>query len=73
MSKKVVVEYSSLLYRVWLRFARVFVSGGLAALTVQLAQTPNFSTLAEVKTWGISLAVGFLAGGVAALEKWSRE
>lgn len=73
MSKKISLQYASLIYRLWLRFARVFVSGGLAALTIQLAQTPQLSTLADFKTWLITLGVGFIAGGVSALEKWSRE
>lgn len=72
-TKKVSLEYASLVYRVWLRFARTFVSGGLAAMTIQLAQAPSFSTFVELKPWLISLAVGFLAGGVSAVEKWSRE
>lgn len=73
MNKKVSLEYTSLLYRVWLRFARVFVSGGLAALTVQLASAPTITTLADFKVWLITLGVGFVAGGVSALDKWSRE
>ena len=72
-TKKVSLEYASLVYRVWLRFARTFVGGGLAAMTIQLAQAPSFSTFVELKPWLLSLAVGFLSGGIAAVEKWSRE
>lgn len=72
-TKTLKIEYASLVYRVWLRFARVFVSGGLAALTIQLAQAPTLSTFAELKVWLISLGIGFMSGGISAAEKWSRE
>lgn len=70
--KKITVEYTSLLNRILLRFARVFVSGGLASMALQLAQAPSFSTFAELKPWLISLAIGFLSGGIMALDKWNR-
>lgn len=58
-------KYKAIIFR----FARVFVSGGLAALVVQLATVPHLSTLEEMKTWISILAVSFIAGGIAALDK----
>ena len=67
MSKEFVVT-------IFKRFGRSFVAGGLAALTVQFASSPQpgFSNLAELKVWGISLIYAFIVGGVMALEKASR-
>lgn len=70
MTQEVVVPFVSLSKRVVIRFVKVFISGGLAALTVQLAQMPNFSDMLSVKLWLTTLAIAFLAGGVAALEKY---
>lgn len=70
MTQEIIVPFVSLSRRVARRFVKVFLSGGLAALTVQLAVVPDFADMMSVKVWLASLAVGFLAGGVAALEKY---
>jgi len=67
------VEPASLFKRLALRFIRTFISGGLASVTVQLATVPQLNTLTEWKTYGVALLIGFMAGGLAALEKWTRE
>ena len=56
------------------RFARSFVAGGLAALTLQLTNSPQpgFNNFVEAKVWIVSLVYAFLVGGVMALEKASR-
>ena len=67
------VQSATLFKRVVLRFLRTFVSGGLAAIMVQLITIPKLETLADLKMYAISIGVGFLAGGFAALDKWLRE
>lgn len=61
-------------YTIFKRFGRSFVAGGLAALTIQFANSPQpgFNNLAEVKVWIVSLIYAFIVGGVMALEKASR-
>lgn len=49
------------------RYAKVFISGGLGSLAIQLAQAP--ATLENLKPWLVALGVGFVAGGIAAVEK----
>jgi hypothetical protein len=65
-------ENASLLYRVMLRFLRIFAAGGLSAVIVQLALVPKIATLEDLKTYTFSVLVGFLAGGIAALDKTIR-
>lgn len=54
------------------RFGRVFLSGGLAALLVALSANPSLNTLGDLKVWLTTLAIAFISGGFAALEKASR-
>lgn len=73
MTQEITIPYVSLQRRVFMRFIKVFLSGGLASLTVSLAQTPTFTDWMSVKTWGTTLLIAFLAGGIAALEKYFSE
>lgn len=50
------------------RFVKVFVSGGVAATVVFLAQHPIVD-IVEWKTIGTLFITAFLAGGLGALEK----
>ena len=70
MTQEITVPFVSLSRRVIMRFVKVFISGGLAALTIQLVQIPTFSDMLSVKVWLTTLGIAFLAGGVAALEKY---
>ena len=67
------VEYASTLKRVLLRFLRTFFAGGLSAIASQFIAIPQISTLTDLKTYALSIIVGFIAGGLAALDKWIRE
>lgn len=49
------------------RFAKAFVSGGVASLLIVLAQAP--SSLEQLKPWLLALGVAFLTGGLMAIEK----
>ena len=61
-------------WTIFKRFARAFLAGGLTALTVQLAGSPQpgFDNLADTQVWLVSLLYAFLVGGVMALEKAAR-
>lgn len=72
MKKTITVKYTSLLYRVWLRFARMFVIGGIGFLMQQLVVVPKLSTLEELQTWFLTLFAAFIIGGVAAIDKYFR-
>jgi len=63
------IEYASLAKRVFLRFLRIFVVGGLAALTtIPIAGY----TWKDLQTWLVALIVAFISGGLAALDKGLR-
>lgn len=51
------------------RFAKAFISGGLASVLVQLAQAPAMGTLEQWKTWLVAIGVAFVSGGILAVEK----
>lgn len=51
------------------RFAKAFLAGGCASLTVQLAMTPSIVDFNSLKPWLLSLAVAFISGGLMAIEK----
>lgn len=49
------------------RFAKAFVSGGVASLLLALSQAPT--SLEHLKAWLLALGVAFLTGGLMAIEK----
>jgi hypothetical protein len=53
------------------RFLKAFVAGGLAGLAMQLTTSPVPVTadIGQLKTWGITLGVAFIAGALMAIEK----
>ena len=71
MTKSQAWSFSKVIVR---RFVKAFIAGGLAGLTMILAQNPNpaIANLAELKTWMITLVYAFIVGGVMALEKASQ-
>lgn len=52
-----------------MRFARAFVSGGIATMALELSNKPDLNTLVDVRSWEVSLVIGFVTGGLMALEK----
>jgi len=53
-----------------LRFARVFVSAGIAQVSVILATNPLTDFTPQVlKAWLLLLITSFISGGLAALDK----
>lgn len=52
-----------------MRFARAFVSGGLATMVLELSNKPDLGTITDTKVWAVSLIIGFLTGGLMAIEK----
>lgn len=53
------------------RFVKVFISGGVAATVIFMAQHPLVDIL-EWKTFLTLFSTAFLAGGLGALEKWTQ-
>lgn len=63
----------SLAYRVFLRFARVFVLAGIAQVGVVLVANPLTElSLKSLETWVAMLITAFIAGGLAGLDKGIR-
>lgn len=55
------------------RYLRGFVAGGLANLVAILAANQfNIHSLAELKAFGLSIGMGFIVGGILALDKLIR-
>lgn len=71
-NKTAKIDFAPLFRRVVLRFIRTFMAGGLAAIAMQVANAPTLATLTDFKMWGISLATGFVVGGILALDKMYR-
>jgi len=63
---EVKIKYASLAERVFLRFLRVFVIGGLSAvITIPITGY----TWKDLQTWIVALVAAFISGGLAALDK----
>ena len=56
----------SLAYRVALRFGRIFLAGGISAMASIVVAGLS---LQEVQTYLLALAIAFVGGGIAALDK----
>lgn len=69
MKKLVKVGFSPLWKRALARFVRTFIFGGLATMSIQFIDAPTISTLSGLKVWLFALIVGFLSGGIAAIDK----
>lgn len=61
----------SLAFRVFLRFGRAFLAGGLAALFT-VSALPGY-TLADLRVWVLTLIIAFVTGGLQGLDKFVRE
>lgn len=70
MPEKISVPFVSLSWRVFNRFIKVFIAGGMSALFIAMHQVPAISDFEHFKTWIPVLAIAFMSGGIAALEKY---
>lgn len=61
-----------MLKSVALRFLRAFVAGGLANAVSLTVASHSVSSLKEMEVWIYSLAVGFVTGGLMAIDKLLR-
>lgn len=66
MEKVIYKNPKSLAFRVFLRYLRVFVAGGIATMA---AVTLNGFSFKDLETYLVSLIGAFIAGGLAALDK----
>ncbi len=64
-------EKKELWLRVFKRFVRAFIFGGISAIAV-VPYAGNFDIM-SLKTWGIALLVAFRTGGFLALDKLTRD
>ena len=60
---------ASLAYRVFLRFLRVFVAGGLGSMATVTMVGYSWS---DFRAWIVALLAAFISGGLAALDKGLR-
>lgn len=51
------------------RFAKGFLAGGLAQVALIIGPGMSFETLQDIKALATILAVGFITGGILAVEK----
>ena len=51
------------------RFLKGFIAGGAASAIIVLNAGVTIRTLEDLKTFGISLGIAFLTGGLMAIEK----
>ena len=65
----ITVPFQDAFTRIARRALKAFISGALAAFTIQLAQAPQISSLLDFKQWGITLFIACMVGGIMALEK----
>jgi len=66
MEKVIYKNPKSLAFRVFLRYLRVFVAGGIATMATVVI---SGYSLNDFKTYLIALLSGFISGGLAALDK----
>jgi hypothetical protein len=55
-----------------IRFLRSFFSGGIASSLILLSSGTVISSFAEFKTFVYVLAIGFISGGLSAIDKLLR-
>lgn len=51
------------------RFAKGFISGGIASVVVVINSGVTIASVADLKVWAFSLGVAFITGGILAIEK----
>jgi len=66
MEKVIYKNPKSLAFRVFLRYLRVFVAGGIATMATVVI---SGYSLNDFKTYLVALLSGFISGGLAALDK----
>jgi len=66
MEKVIYKNPKSLAFRVFLRYLRVFVAGGIATMATVVISGYSIN---DFKTYLIALLSGFISGGLAALDK----
>lgn len=70
--KTLVKEQTSLAYRTFLRFARVFGASAVSAMALQVAATPALATFTDLKVWLVTVIGAGIAAGIVAIDKYSR-
>lgn len=63
----------SLIFRVFLRFLRTFVSAGIAQIAIIIVANPLVNLdLTNIKTWLAILITAFVTGGILGVDKARR-